>query len=609
MELKINRRQIFLIAIDAFLVAASLYLALLLRFDFQMREPYDLRYQELITAIVIIRILTFYLAGLYRRLWQHASIEELNAVVLAVTISSFFIFLYTNLVDMPLPRSVYIISWVLNIASVGGIRFSLRWFRHNRHTCRIKDAVSRVLIIGAGSSGAIVVTELQRHFSTRKKLPVGFVDDDPAKQRCAVHGVKVLGTRQDIPDLVRQHNIDEIIIAIPTASRTEISELTRICSQVAVKVNILPGVYDIINGDVSISKMRAVQIEDLLGREEVKTDLQEIAGYLMNETVLITGAGGSIGSELCRQVAQHGPEKIILFDHTENNVYDIEMEMHRTCSDCNLVPIVADVRDPDRIEWVFEKHNPTVIFHAAAHKHVPLMEVNREEAIKNNIFGTKNVAEAAHRHNAKSFLLISTDKAVNPTSVMGATKRVAEMVIQSLAKKSNTRYCAVRFGNVLGSRGSVIPLFTKQIEGGGPVTVTHPDMTRYFMTIPEAVQLVIQAGAMGKKGEIFVLDMGEPVKIKDLAHDLIRLSGFEPEQDIKIIYTGMRPGEKMFEEVLTDEEGTKSTKHERIFVAKATDTGNSAFCKELDHLNSLLLIDLNGLDNEFTVTFQECKVG
>jgi FlaA1/EpsC-like NDP-sugar epimerase len=608
MELRINRRQIFLIFIDAFLVAASLYMSLLLRFDFSLPELYLQRYQDLLFAVVIIRLATFYAFGLYRRLWQFASIEELNAVILAVTTSSFLIYGYTILINQSLPRSSYIISWILNIALIGGVRFYLRLIKR-AHTCRAKDAVSRVLIVGAGSSGAIVLNELQRHFTTSRRMALGFIDDDPAKQRCAIHGVKVLGTREEIPSVVAHHEIDEIIIAMPSAPPSQVRKITRICSQLPVKVSILPGVYEILNGDVSISKIRPVQIEDLLGREEVKINLQEVAGYLMNETVLVTGAGGSIGSELCRQVAKYGPERILLLDHTENNVYHIEMEMKIICSDCDLVPIVADVRDTNRIEWVFNTYKPTVIFHAAAHKHVPLMEVNREEAIKNNVFGTKNVAEASDRHKAKSFLLISTDKAVNPTSVMGATKRVAEMVIQSLAKKSKTRFCAVRFGNVLGSRGSVIPLFTKQIEEGGPVTVTDPEMTRYFMTIPEAVQLVIQAGAMGEKGEIFVLDMGEPVKIINLAQDLIRLSGFEPDKDIKIEFTGIRPGEKLFEEVLTAEEGTKATKHERIFIAKATDIDSKSFCKELDHLNSLLLTRFNGLDNQFSVTFQECKVG
>lgn len=608
MDFRINRRQVLLLIADAFLVAASLYLALLLRFDFKILEPYNNRYWELIYFVMFIRIACFYAFGLYRRIWQYASIEEMLAIVFAVTTGSVLIFVFTHYVQLTLPRSTYIISWFLNLAFVGGVRFLLR-LRTRVYTCRPKDAVSRVLIVGAGDSGAIVLAELQRHYSVQKKLPVGFIDDDPAKQRNAIHGVKVLGTRTDIPDIVLKHNIDEIIIAIPSAPTKEIKKLTRICSQLPVKVSILPGVKDILNGDVSINKIRPVQIEDLLGREEIITNLDEVADYLKDETVLITGAGGSIGSELCRQVTSFNPRKILLLDHTENNVYDIEMELHKLCPSCSIIPIVADVRDMDRIDQIFAAHKPTVIFHAAAHKHVPLMEVNREEAIRNNILGTKNVAEAADRHNAKSFLLISTDKAVNPTSVMGATKRVAEVVIQVLAKKSKTRYCAVRFGNVLGSRGSVIPLFKQQIESGGPVTVTHPDMTRYFMTIPEAVQLVIQAGAMGQRGEIFVLDMGEPVKIQDLARDLIRLSGFQPDKDIQIAFTGIRPGEKLFEEVLTNEEGTKTTRHERIFIAPATDQNSASFAVELAHLKEVLLLDISIYGESLPLTVVENQAG
>ncbi|MBT9168096.1 MAG: UDP-N-acetyl-alpha-D-glucosamine C6 dehydratase [Syntrophomonadaceae bacterium] len=604
MEFRINRRQVFLLITDAFLVAAALYLALLLRFDFQIPELFHTRFRELIYIIISISLACFYAFGLYRRIWQYASIGEMLAIVLAVTTGSVFIFLYTHIVQQTLPRSIYIISWVFNLAFIGGVRFFLR-LRTRKYACSPKEAVARVLIVGAGDSGTIVLSELQRHFSQQKKLPVGFIDDDPAKQRNAIHGVKVLGTRDNILAIVAKHNIDEIIIAIPSAPAKEIKKLTRICSRLPVKVSILPCVQDILNGNVSISKLRPVQIEDLLGREEVKIDLEEVAGYLKDETVLITGAGGSIGSELSRQVTTFSPSKILLLDHTENNVYDIEMELQKLCPSCIIVPIVADVRDKERLDQVFIAHKPTVIFHAAAHKHVPLMEVNREEAIRNNIFGTKNVAEAADRYNAKSFLLISTDKAVNPSSVMGATKRVAEMTVQRLAKKSNTRYCAVRFGNVLGSRGSVIPLFRQQIEAGGPVTVTHPEMTRYFMTIPEAVQLVIQAGSMGQKGEIFVLDMGEPVNITELARDLIRLSGLEPEKDISIVYSGIRPGEKLYEEVLTAEEGTETTRHKRIFVAPATEQGSASFAAELMCLKAILPTDLSEFSDVLPLPFPQ----
>lgn len=599
MDFRINRGQIFLLFTDAFLVAAALYLALLLRFDFHIPLYFLQRFQDLLVAVILIRIVIFYAFGLYSRLWQFASIDELNAVVLAVTAGSLVIYGYTQLLLMPLPRSTYIISWFLNVVFIGATRFALRLLAR-KNVCRAKDAVSRVLIIGAGNAGAIVVSELQRQYSLRKKYPVGFIDDNPAKLRCAVHGVKVLGTRHDLPSIVHRNDIDEIIIAMPSATKEQIREIARLCSELPVKVNILPGVYELLSGSVTINKIRPVSIEDLLGRKEVKINLAEVAGYLQNEVVLVTGAGGSIGSELCRQISRFSPHTLILLDHTENNVYDIEMELRKLCPAGSIVAIVADIRDHAKINGIFSKYKPAVIFHAAAHKHVPLMEVNREEAIHNNIFGTKNVAEAADRFGAKRFLLISTDKAVNPTSVMGATKRVAEMVIQSLAKKSSTRYCAVRFGNVLGSRGSVIPLFKKQIEEGGPVTVTHPEMTRYFMTIPEAVQLVIQAGAMGEKGEIFVLDMGEPVKISDLARDLIRLSGLEPGKDMEIIYSGIRPGEKLFEEVLTTEENANATKHERIFKAKATDLQGTLYSKEISQLSEVLLMDISFFRTQFT---------
>ncbi|MCR3921086.1 MAG: polysaccharide biosynthesis protein [Firmicutes bacterium] len=591
MDLRINKRHIVLVVADAFLIAAAAYLGLLLRFDFQLANPYLAQTNQQIFNIIAIRLVIFYLFGLYRPLWKYASIYELMLVVSAVTFSSVIIYLYSSIIlATPFLTANYIIAWFLNVTFIGGIRILVRILPH--HIIKSRAAQSRVLIIGAGAAGIMVVKELQSQFATLKKLPIGFIDDDPAKQRCGIHRVKVLGTRDDIPTIIEKHNVNEVIIAIPSAPRSEIKKLTRLSSQHPVQVKIIPGVHELINGTVSINKIRSVQIEDLLGREEVKTNLTEMAQYLHNEIVLVTGAGGSIGSELCRQIMPFQPQKLLLLDHTENNVYDIEMELRHHHTTCAIIPVVADVRDPKRIHDIFTLHKPTVIFHAAAHKHVPLMEANREEAINNNINGTRNVAEAAHRHHAKSFLLISTDKAVRPSSVMGATKRVGEIIIQTLAQHSNTHYCAVRFGNVLGSRGSVIPLFKKQIEAGGPVTVTHPEMTRYFMTIPEAVQLVIQAAAMGNNGNIFILDMGEPVKICDLARDLIRLSGFEPEKDIKVTYTGIRPGEKLYEELFIEEEGNLKTTHERIFVAKPTDHTSVTFQQEIDYLESILHTNL-----------------
>ncbi len=591
MDLRINKRYIFLIIIDLFLVASSYLMAIMLRFEFHPPAAQIDQYLRHLSALLIFSLVVFFAFGFYRRLWRYASIGDLNAIVIAITLSTAIIFFYTSALGTPFPRTIYIISWMLKAASIGGIRFFIRTIRINNH--HHQEPSSRALIIGAGAAGIMVAKELHSHFNSSHVLPVGFIDDDSAKQRCSIQGIKVLGTATDIPSLTEKHKVDQVIIAIPSAPRSEIRRLTRLCSQLPVKIKILPGMYELINGKVSVSSIRPVQIEDLLGREEVKIDLKEISTYLQNQTVLVTGAGGSIGSELCRQVATFHPTKLLLLDHAENNVYEIELELKKTHPSTDLVPIVSDVRNREHINEIFQTHKPSVVFHAAAHKHVPLMEYNREEAIRNNVFGTKNVAEAADTHNANRFILISTDKAVNPTSIMGATKRVGEIVIQNLARRSKTHFCAVRFGNVLGSRGSVVPLFKKQIEEGGPVTITHPDMTRYFMTIREAVQLVIQAGAMGDGGEIFVLDMGEPVKILDLARDLIKLSGLEPDKDIKIAINGIRPGEKLFEEVLTSEEGTQTTKHERIFIAKATNLDRQAISQELNSLGQLLFYDMD----------------
>ncbi|HBN96904.1 MAG TPA: polysaccharide biosynthesis protein, partial [Firmicutes bacterium] len=429
-----------------------------------------------------------------------------------------------------------------------------------------KRAFKNVLIIGAGDGGVLVARELRNHYGTRVRL-VGFVDDDPAKQNQSILGFPVLGPKEEIPDLVEQYGVDEIIISMPSVPRRVIREIVAVAQETGRTVKILPGVFDLIDGNVTVNKIREVQIEDLLGRDPVKVDIAGMSGYIADHVVLVTGAGGSIGSELCRQIVALKPQTLLLLDNCENNMYEIEMEL-KAKSDVPLVALVKDIRDRGAIEAIFSKYKPQVVFHAAAHKHVPLMEQNPEESIKNNVYGTYQVAWAAHRHKTERFVLVSTDKAVNPTSVMGASKRIAEMIIQYLDTISSTTYVAVRFGNVLGSRGSVIPLFRKQILAGGPVTITHEKMIRYFMTIPEAVQLILQAGALATSGEIFVLDMGEPVAIMDLAMTLIRLSGLQPYIDIDIKVTGMRPGEKLYEELLTDEEGVNATTHERIFVAK-----------------------------------------
>lgn len=568
---------------DVVCILISLALALLLRFDFSVSKtlPYWQIVLRKLPGLIVIRLCVYYTLGLYSRLWQFASVREALVIILAGTIASVFDYLILHgLEPSGFPRSIIFMAWSLNVFFTGGIRFFVRmrweWTSYVKacnHMSKagLEQAASRnthkVLIVGAGEAGVIVAKELRTHPEVGQEI-VGFVDDDPSKQGYIVAGYRVLGTTEGLPDLIRSHNVEEIVIAMPSAPGTVIRRVVRVCDGLGVKVLTIPGVYELLDGKLDVSRIRAIDIQDLLRREEVKVDLEEMGRYLSGRKVLVTGAGGSIGQELSRQVAGFGPKSLILLGHGENDIYEVDMDLLETFPNLNTIPVIADIRDSERIDWVFSFYKPDVVFHAAAHKHVPLMESNPKEAISNNVFGTWNVASAAERYGAKRFVLISTDKAVNPMSVMGCTKRAAEILIQSLAKRSETKFMAVRFGNVLGSRGSVIPLFKRQIRKGGPITVTHPDMVRYFMTIPEAVQLVIQAAAMGRGGEIFILDMGEPVRIVDLARDLIRLSGLDPDYDIEIQFTGIRPGEKIVEELLTTEEGTRTTVHERIFIAR-----------------------------------------
>ena len=449
--------------------------------------------------------------------------------------------------------------------------------------------ISRVLIIGAGCAGEMVVKELEKNPQLNKKA-VAIIDDDITRIGDQVSGVDIVGTRNSILKIVKLYKIDEIIFSIANISKKGKKEIIDICKNTNCKIKTIPGIYEIIDGKVDIKQVRDVEIEDLLGREPIEVDFNLMGSYIQDSTILVTGAGGSIGSELCRQIANIRPKKLIMLDNYENNLYSIQQELIRKYGDSiKMIAVVASIREQKRIEKIFDKYRPEVVFHAAAHKHVPLMENSPGEAIKNNIFGTLNVAMLSSKYNVKRFLLISTDKAVNPTNVMGATKRAAEMIIQSLNEESKTEFVAVRFGNVLGSNGSVIPLFKKQIEEGGPVTVTHPKIIRYFMTIEEAVGLVIQAGGMAKGGEIFVLDMGEPVKILDLAKNLIRLSGFEPDVDIKIVFTGLRPGEKLYEELLMSEEGLLDTKHKKIFIGRPIDFDKNDLQKYLIELRDIVL--------------------
>lgn len=565
-------RLLYLGSLDALIILAGVTLAYLLRFDFSVKPQYISMMPFVLLAHIFVIIPAFISFKVYRRVWQYASIGELISLAKAIILSElviFFIFFIIN-PESPsyiVPRSIYILSGVIIILGVGGSRLAWRMFKDNY--MKIQPHHRRTLIIGAGQAGNLIAKEIKH--SNLDLYPVGFIDDDSSMWGLEVHGLPVFGGQAKIPEIVDKHNIDKIILALPSASREQISNILDICKTTKARVKILPRVSDLIKKDISVSMIREVDIEDLLGRQPVKIDLKGIAGYIKQQVVLVTGAGGSIGSELCRQIASFSPKRLLLFGQGENSIYNIELELRRLFPHLILEPIIGDVKDLERIEEVFITYHPSVVFHAAAHKHVPLMEQNPAEAIKNNVLGTRNVAVIAHKFLASRFILISTDKAVNPTNVMGASKRITEMIIQSLGKMSETKFSAVRFGNVLGSRGSVVPLFKKQIEEGGPVTVTHPAIIRYFMTIPEAVQLVIQAGALATGGEVFVLDMGQPVKIVELAKDLIRLSGYEPEKEIKIVFTGLRPGEKLYEELLTNEEGITSTHNDRIFIGRSGD--------------------------------------
>jgi FlaA1/EpsC-like NDP-sugar epimerase len=570
--------------IDAIIVNIAYLGAFLLRFDGVIPAEYLVNYPVFAVSVTVITISVYYIFGFYRKMWQYASIREMYYVFLGVTAASLvviaaaYIFIYPEAVMKPMPRSIYPIAWLLNLVFTSGSRFGVRFFREYRNgngkngeSAAAPVNPKRALIIGAGEAGAMVAKEMYGH-PTSGLLPVGFIDDDLRKQGMDLFNIPVLGRREDIPHLVVEYKIDEIIIAMPSAPGQKIREIVDICKGTGVRVKTVPGVYELIDGKVSVSQLREVQLDDLLGRDPVQLDMERIAAYLKGKTVLVTGAGGSIGSELCRQVARFQPGALILLDNTENNLFDIEQELKEHFPDIKQFPELADVRKGCHIKRVFELYHPQVVFHAAAYKHVPMMERFPEHAVDNNIYGTYLVASTAKKHSCETFVFVSTDKTVNPTSVMGASKRAAELVVQHFNEQCtkenlNSRFAAVRFGNVLGSRGSVIPTFKRQISAGGPVTVTHPDMVRYFMTIPEAVQLIVQAGSFAKGGELFVLDMGEPVRILDLAEDLIRLSGLTPGKDIEIKITGMRPGEKLREELFTDQEKMSATKYRRIFVA------------------------------------------
>ncbi len=581
-------RRVFLVLLDIICIGASGFIALFVRFDFHyssMEGPYLDKYLTYLPIHIVLTLVVFILFHMYKSLWEFASINEMVRIILACVLSEIEHMLGMNILfhsstGYAMPRSFWPLEMVILIILVGGTRFLYRVLRRMNRLGKT-DKEKRVLIVGAGDAGNTILREIKQSQHLNGKVAC-VVDDDINKIGSYIQGVKIAGTRSDIPELVDKYSVTDIFIAIPSLPRKELKEIVDLCKDTDCKIKILPGIYQIINEEVSVRKLRNVDIEDLLGRDEIKVESNKIADYVTDKVVMVTGGGGSIGSELCRQIADYKPRTIIIIEIYENNAYDIEQELKVTHPDLNLITLIASVRNTNRMEHIFREYNPEIVFHAAAHKHVPLMEDSPSEAIKNNVYGTLKLSKMCDKYGVIRMVLISTDKAVNPTNVMGASKRMCEMVIQAYNSRSKTEFVAVRFGNVLGSNGSVIPLFKRQIAAGGPVTVTHKDIVRYFMTIPEAVLLVLTAGSMAKGGEIFVLDMGEPVKINDMARNLIRLSGYIPDKDIEIVYTGLRPGEKLYEELLMDEEGIKSTENELIHIGKPIDFNEEEFLQELE---------------------------
>ncbi len=584
------KRQAVLIALlDMLCIAGSFFFALLLRFDFQFSlidQIYVDEYCRVIFPWGLITIAVFVLFKLYNSIWIFVSSDELFRIIGAHMVLCLVGCISIIVFQVSLPRSVYVLGLIFSFMSTVALRFSYRMLR------RVKDyisslvqtkAVENVMIIGAGEAGKALLTEFQT--STNIHIHVCCViDDNPIKRDKRLCGVPIVGDRYKIQEMANKYKLNRIIFAIPSISAKDRKDILDLCTSTGCQVQVLPGIYQLVNGDVNVSKLRKVDVQDLLGRDPIQVNLDEILRYISGKVVMVSGGGGSIGSELCRQIARANPKQLIIFDIYENNAYDIQLELKRTYPDLNLVTLIGSVRNMERLDGVLGKYRPELVFHAAAHKHVPLMEDSPNEAIKNNVFGTYNMAQASAKYGVKRFVLISTDKAVNPTNIMGASKRLCEMVVQMMNRQSQTEFVAVRFGNVLGSNGSVIPLFKKQIAEGGPVTVTHPDIIRFFMTIPEAVSLVLQAGYYAKGGEIFVLDMGEPVKIDAMARKLIRLSGFEPDVDIKIEYTGLRPGEKLYEELLMKEEGLQETDNKLIHIGKPIAMDDKLFKQQLVRL-------------------------
>lgn len=580
-------RRIFLVIYDIIAVVAAAVIALVIRYEFVYRnieKSFLDSVYSFLPFTVLIALAVFTLFRLYNSLWAFAGVNEMQNIVVACGITVVLNSIGMMIFHKSVPRSYPFMFVCLLIAFTFASRFSYRFLRGLKRKSLKQKAGTNVMIIGAGEAANLIIRDIVNSRYTHMQIKC-IIDDDPNKQGRYIQGIKVVGGREKIKQSVDAFSIDEIFIAMPSVSKSVISGIIEICKDTTCKLRTLPGMYQLVNGEVNVSQLKDVDVEDLLGRDPIAVDLDSILGYVQNRCVLVTGGGGSIGSELCRQVAAHKPSRLIIVDIYENNAYDIQQELKYKFPELDMVVLIASVRNTNRMNAIFEEYRPDIVYHAAAHKHVPLMEDSPNEAIKNNVMGTWKTAQAAADYGAKKFVLISTDKAVNPTNIMGASKRICEMIIQVFNKHYSTEFVAVRFGNVLGSNGSVIPLFKRQIEMGGPVTVTHPDIIRYFMTIPEAVSLVLQAGAYAKGGEIFVLDMGAPVRILDLAKNLIRLSGYKVDEDIKIEFTGLRPGEKLYEELLMDEEGLQETENNLIHIGRPIEFDEELFFKRLEDLD------------------------
>ena len=605
-------RRACLIVYDIASVLIASFFAIVLRYEFELETIPEYFLNTIIRFLpinIVLTLIIFYFFKLYNSLWAFAGETELQNVIVASFLSAAVSGIGLNLVKVEskaVPNSYYFMYAFSLVALIFASRFSYRFFRSRKHKMQNKHNATRVMLIGAGDAGNSIIKEIvTSNFSTMTVACI--IDDDKSKWGSFIQGIKVIGGRDKILECADLYSIDEIYVAIPSASKLVIKEILDICKETECKLRVLPGIYQLMNGEVNISSLRDVEVEDLLGRDPIKVDIDSILGYVSGKVVLVTGGGGSIGSELCRQIAGHKPKQLIIVDIYENSAYDVQQELLHKYPELDLVVLIASVRNTNRMNSIFETYHPDIVYHAAAHKHVPLMETSPNEAIKNNVFGTWKTAQAAAFHGTKKFVMISTDKAVNPTNIMGASKRICEMIVQTFNKHYDTEFVAVRFGNVLGSNGSVIPLFKRQIEQGGPVTVTHPDIIRYFMTIPEAVSLVLQAGAYAKGGEIFVLDMGEPVKILDLAKNLIRLSGYKVDEDIKIEFTGLRPGEKLYEELLMDEEGMQNTANKMIHIGKPIEMDEEKFfavLKKMKEESKNESSDIRYLVKEIVPTYQ-----